>query len=194
MVVRCISDFASCYSVASLRLQGGSRLSNPKLTRGNLVFSFRMRRKFLVLMLVTGVLASACARAPVSMEPPQVTLAGISLVGLDLLEQRYELRLRVQNPNDFDFIIEGMQYQVEINDKLFARGNSNHVVSVPHNDMRTISVDAVSTLNDVLRQLQVDERSGPEVLRYRVSGTLTLRHHGSDIAFDHRGEIRLPAG
>jgi LEA14-like dessication related protein len=152
-----------------------------------------MRRKFLVLMLVTGVLASACARAPVSLESPQVTLAGISLVGLDLLEQRYELRLRVQNPNRFDFIIEGMQYQVEINDKVFARGNSNHAVNVPHNDMRTISVEAVSTLNDVLRQLQVDERSGPEVLRYRVSGTLTLRHYGSDIAFDHRGEIKLPA-
>ena len=153
-----------------------------------------MRRKFLVLMLVTGVLAGACARAPVSMEPPQVTLAGISLVGVDLLEQRYEIRLRVQNPNHFDFIIEGMQYQVEINDKVFARGLSNHTVSVPHDGMRTVRVEAVSTLNDVLRQLEVDERNGPEVLRYRVSGTLKLRHQANDVAFDHRGEIRLPEG
>ena len=152
------------------------------------------RCSFIAFTLVAGVLAGACTRTPVSMEPPQVTLAGISLVGLDLLEQRYEIRLRVQNPNRFDFVIEGMQYQVEINDKMFARGLSNHKVSVPHNDMRTISVEAVSTLNDVLRQLQVEERSGPEVLRYRVSGTLTLRHHESEVPFDHRGEIRLPAG
>lgn len=145
-------------------------------------------------MLVTGALAGACARAPASMQPPQVTLAGISLVAIDLLEQRYEIRLRVQNPNHFDFVIEGMQYQVEINDKVFARGLSNHTVSVPHNDMRTVSVEAVSTLNDVLRLLQVEERSGPEVLRYRVSGTLKLRHHANDVAFDHRGEISLPAG
>jgi LEA14-like dessication related protein len=146
------------------------------------------------LTLVAGSLAGACAQAPVSMRPPQVTLAGISLVELDLLEQRYELRLRVENPNRFDFVVEGMQYQVEINDKVFARGHSNHTVNVPHNDMRTVSVEAVSTLADVLRQLQVAERDGPEVLRYRVSGTLTLRHHANDIAFDHRGEIRLPAG
>lgn len=128
------------------------------------------------------------------MQPPQVTLAGISLAGLDLLEQRYEIRLRVQNPNHFDFVIEGMQYQVEINDKVFARGLSNHSVSIPRDDMRTVSVEAVSTLNDVLRQLQVDEQSEPEVLRYRVSGTLKVRHHAGDIAFDHSGEIRLPAG
>jgi LEA14-like dessication related protein len=128
------------------------------------------------------------------MQPPQVTLAGISLVAIDLLEQRYEIRLRVQNPNRFDFVVEGMQYQVEINDKIFARGLSNRTFSIPHNGMHTVSVEAVSTLADVLRQLQVAERSGPEVLRYRVSGTLTLRHHASGVAFDHRGEIRLPAG
>lgn len=159
-----------------------------------LVFSFSVRKTFVVLTLVIGVFASACVRAPASMQPPQVTLAGISLAGLDLLEQRYEIRLRVQNPNHFDFVIESMQYQVEINDKVFARGLSNHSVSIPRDDMRTVSVEAVSTLNDVLRQLQVDEQSGPEVLRYRVSGTLKVRHHASDIAFDHRGEIRLPAG
>lgn len=163
--------------------------------RTYLVFWSSARCSLIVFTLAAGVLAGgACTRAPVSMQPPQVTLAGISLVGLDLLEQRYEIRLRVQNPNRFDFVIEGMQYQVEINDKIFARGLSNHTVSVPHNDMRTVSVEAVSTLNDVLRQLQVAEQEGPEVLRYRVSGTLTLRHHASDVPFDHRGEIRLPAG
>ena len=128
------------------------------------------------------------------MQPPQVTLAGISLLGLDLLEQRYEIRLRVQNPNRFDFVIEGMQYQIEINDKVFARGLSNYTVNIPHNAMRTVRVEAVSTLADVLHQLQADERDGPEVLRYRVSGTLTLRHYANEVAFDHRGEIRLPTG
>lgn len=152
------------------------------------------RCSVIAFTLVAGVLAGACTRPPVAMQPPQVTLAGISLVGLDLLEQRYEIRLRVQNPNRFDFIIEGMQYQVEINDKIFARGLSNHRVSIPQNDMRTVSVEVVSTLADVLHQLQVAEQEGPEVLRYRVSGTLMLHNHANDVPFDHRGEIRLPAG
>lgn len=158
------------------------------------VFSPSVRSSVIALTLVSGLLASACVPAPVSMQPPQVTLAGISLVSIDLLEQRYEIRLRVQNPNRFDFVIEGMQYQVEINDKIFARGLSNRTLSIPRNGMRTLSVEAISTLADVLRQLQATEQTGPEVLRYRVSGTLTLRHQASDVAFDHRGEISLPAG
>ena len=158
------------------------------------MFSFGVRNTLIAFTLVAGALASACVQAPTSMQPPQVTLAGLSLLEFDLVEQRYEIRLRVQNPNSFDFVIEGMQYEVEINDKIFARGLSNNKMSIPHNGMRTVSVEAISTLSDVFRQLQVEERSEPEVLRYRVSGTLKVRHHASDIAFDHRGEISLPAG
>ena len=150
----------------------------------------------IALTLVVSVLPPACAKAPPPLQKPEVTLAGVLPLALDLFEQRYEVRLRIFNPNRFDLVVAGVQYEVEFNDQVFARGLSDRVVRVQGQGTQVISIEAISTLADIMRQLQAAEAKAgePEVFRYRVSGTLDLRDYNSPIAFDHRGEIRLPAG
>ncbi len=147
-------------------------------------------------MFLIGALAPACAKAPPPLQTPEVTLAGVSPVALDIFEQRYEVRLRIFNPNRFDVVLAGVRYEIEFNDQVFARGLSDQVVTVQRQGTQVIRVEAISTLADIMRQLQgADAAVGaPEVFRYRVSGTLDLRDYTSPIAFDHRGEIRLPSG
>lgn len=150
----------------------------------------------IALTLLVGTLAPACAKAPPPLEKPEVTLAGVLPLAVDLFEQRYEVRLRIFNPNRFDVVVAGVQYEIEFNDQVFARGLSDQIVTVQRQGTQVISVEAISTLADIMRQLQgAEAKAGePEVLRYRVSGTLDLRDYALPIAFDHRGEIRLPAG
>lgn len=152
--------------------------------------------RIIALTLLVGALAPACAKAPPPLQKPEVTLAGVLPLALDVFEQRYEVRLRIFNPNRFDVVVAGMQYEIEFNDQAFARGLSDRVVTVQRQGTQVISVEAISTLADIMRQLQTAETKAgePEVFRYRVSGTLDLRDYASPIAFDHRGEIRLPAG
>ena len=149
----------------------------------------------IALTLLVGVLAPACAKAP-PLQQPEVTLAGVSPLAFDVFEQRYEVRLRIFNPNRFDVVVASVQYEIEFNGQLFARGLSDQVVTVPRRASKVVNVEAISTLADIMRQLQTAqaEAGAPEVFRYRVSGTLDLRGYTAAVAFDHRGEIRLPAG
>lgn len=73
------------------------------------------------------LLLNACATLMQQFDPPYGNLAGLELKELGLLEQRYLLKLRVQNPNSVPLPIAGMNYDLAINNKKFARGVSvNH--------------------------------------------------------------------
>jgi LEA14-like dessication related protein len=50
-------------------------------------------------------------------EPPRVSLAGLEIVDANLFEQRYALRLRLQNTNDMTLSITGLDYEVFLNDR-----------------------------------------------------------------------------
>jgi hypothetical protein len=84
-----------------------------------------------LLSCALGLLLAACAGWPEGAQSPTVTLTDIRPLEFGLLEQRYLIRLRIQNPNAFDLPINGLSYQLEINDQPFARGVSNRLLNVP---------------------------------------------------------------
>lgn len=149
---------------------------------------------FAVALILTG----ACATVGTPIETPHVTLAGVWLIDVNLLEQRYRMRLRIQNPNPFSLNIDGLNYRVDINDKEFARGVSNQAISVPRYGVDMLDVEAVSTLAGIMRQLMELESGAPNSLRYRVTGKVSLSDRGLRVPFDYRGEFVLtppsPAG
>lgn len=146
----------------------------------------------LSLIVLLPLLIIGCAWVPARVEPPSVHIADIRLLGASLFEQRYALSLRVQNPNDFDLPINGLSYEVELNDRLFATGASSHAVTVPRFGSALIEVEGVSTLPDLLRQYRQLARGELAGLHYRLKGTLSLRGGRGPIPFDYRGEIGLP--
>ena len=125
------------------------------------------------------------------LEPLSVNLANISLQDATLLEQRYRLQLRIQNPNPVELPIEGLSYEVEINGKPFAKGLSNRAVTVPRYGSELIEVEGTSTLFDVLRQLVELQKGQAKTVQYHLKGKLGLRS-GSRVPFDYQGEIELP--
>jgi LEA14-like dessication related protein len=130
-----------------------------------------------------------CATVP-ELEPLDVTLSDIVPTQMGLLEQEYQVKLRVQNPNNSDVRLEGAAYQIELNNKPFAKGVAKQSVTVPKFGEAVIEGTAVSDLSGVLGQIAQLQSGAPEKLAYRVMGKLG-RSDGSSIPFDRVGEVDL---
>jgi LEA14-like dessication related protein len=132
---------------------------------------------------------AACTRLG-EVEPPQVHLADIRLLPGGLLEQRFQVDLRFGNPNDFDLALDGLTFELELNDMPFARGLSDQAVTVPRLGEARLRVVASTTLIDLVQQMLVlGERSD---LSYRIAGVVYLRGAATrKLPYETAGRLRL---
>jgi len=143
----------------------------------------------LLTAAVVCVLLASCASLGGYREEPRVSLIGIQPLGMTLLEQRYLLALRILNPNDVEIPISGMSYSVEINDREFAYGVSRQAVTIPALGEAVVEVEVVSSLLDMLRQLQSLDDARQSRLDYRISGGLSLANRRAKLPFDYSGTL-----
>ena len=126
------------------------------------------------------------------MVPPAVTIADFGLGNANLFEQQFNLRLRIENPNAEDISIDGIAFELEINDQLFAQGVGNRALTVPRYGSGLMPVEAVSSLGGMIKQLSALARSDKLGFTYSIKGTLSVAG-GTRIPFDQRGELDLGA-
>src|SRR5215470_15800235 len=138
-------------------------------------------RAFLGVLVFTTL--AGCATTTTKMEPLDVTLSDIAPAQMGILEQQFQVKLRVQNPNNFDIPLEGVACQIELNDKSFAKGVGKQSVTVPKFGDTVLDVTAISSLADVLGQVSQLTQGGPDKVRYRVKGKL-YSTDGTTIPFD----------
>lgn len=148
-----------------------------------------MRRRFYAGGLIPLLLVlAACAGLLRRPEPPRFTLADVTLVSASLLEQEYRVRLRLQNPNAYPLPIEGVVYDLRLNDRPFATGVSRTPVTVPAYGTEILDLRAFSGLWEVMGQLGELARRG-ERMSYRVRGHVRLKSPAVELPFDERGEF-----
>lgn len=126
-------------------------------------------------------------------QPPQVQVVNIQLLESSLFEQRFQVDLRLGNPNDFDLPIDGLTFDLDVNDEDFARGVSDQRVTVPRLGEARLSVVASTTLIDLVRQFRLLSERGD--LAYRLHGTAYLNDLAVRSApFESEGSFRLLSG
>lgn len=143
-------------------------------------------------MAVVALALSGCAGLAQRGDPVSVTVSDLRMGTAGLLEQQYFVTLRIQNPNDRDLAIKGVAFQLDINDKAFAKGTTGQAVAVPRFSTATVEVETLSTLGSILRQM--GSGSMPEQFRYRIKGRLYQQGAAGPLSFDDRGELKLPGG
>ncbi len=143
---------------------------------------------FLTMM---ALVLSGCAGMMTQAERPEVSLTNITLVESNLLEQRYRVQLRVQNPNNFDLPIDGLQMRLELNNQPFVTAVSASPVNVPRFGSALVEVDAVSTLAGLLQQLKGITAKKVEIVNYKLSGKAHLSGRSIALPFSQEGEINL---
>ncbi len=142
---------------------------------------------------VAGLLAvlvlAACAQIG-GMRSPQVHVVDIRLLPGGLLEQRFRVDLRIGNPNDFALPLDGLTFELDLNGRHFAEGFTNQAVTVPRLGEARVSVDASTTLIDMLEQVLIlGERSE---LSYRIEGVIYLRGMARrQVFYERGGRLRL---
>lgn len=150
-------------------------------------------RKFRIfgLMVLAIGLMSACSTLPRDFEIPKISIAGITPKDVAIFEQRFEVQLRIQNPNNFDLGLNGIRFDIDLNDKEFGNGMSPAKVIVPRLGSEVVAGEVITGLGSFLRQVQGMNASAPK-LRYHLKGT-AFAESPSDftIPFDESGEVDL---
>ena len=147
----------------------------------------------LLILTLLGALLGGCSTMKALEEPPRISLIGLEPVELGLLEQRYNVRLRVQNPNKVDLYIQGLEYSIAVNGRDFARGVSDREAQIQAFGEGIIDVSVVSSLPSIIRQLKLlGERGTP--FRYTISGRIALRGIPGTVPFNHEGELLFGEG
>jgi LEA14-like dessication related protein len=142
-------------------------------------------------VVVAALLLAGCAGLMTKPERPEVSVASITLVEPGLLEQRYRLQLRVQNPNNFDLPIDGMQMRLELNSQPFVTAVSAAPVTVPRYGSALVEIDAISTLAGLLQQFKGIAAGNTETVNYKLAGKVHLAQPAIELPFTQEGEINL---
>lgn len=139
------------------------------------------------------VILAACHRGPP--KPPEywldVTIVDIQPGEMHVLEQTYELTLRVQNPHNFDIDSNGMRFTLETNGKEFARGVSNQSAAIPRLGEAVVKVRAVSDVSRAAAQIG-EFRNGnvrANGFQYRIYGRIFAPDWS--YPFDYQGQLNV---
>ena len=146
------------------------------------------RLRTLVLMIVLGAMAACSSMS----RKPEVSLAGVELSGIGLVDQRFVIKLNVHNPNDIDLSLKALDFNVELDGKRFAHGVAAKPMIVPRQSDAVLEIQAVGSLVVLLQQLRELRKAGRETIPYRIFGVADADVVGA-LSFDRRGEVAFPS-
>lgn len=147
-----------------------------------------------VCSLILVLAFAACSTMPRDFEPPKVSITNIMPKDMTLMEQRFEVQLRIQNRNNVDLGINGARFDIELSGKEFGSGMSGQKISIPRFGSEVMTGEVITSLGSVLRQVQGLSSGGTKV-QYRLKGKAFTDAPGSfTIPFEDTGEVDLNMG
>lgn len=146
------------------------------------------RALLVVFVLIAG---SSCSSLRPDLKVPRLALVGIGMTSADIFNQQFLVRVNVQNPNDRELPIEGLDYELFLEGDGFAEGKLDKAFVVPANgdidfDM-TVKTNFVSGIGRLLSRL-----NGRQQVNYTVEGKLlTDIRFLKKIPFRETGSVNL---
>lgn len=134
----------------------------------------KFRAPIFLIVIAASVSLSGCTTLGRSFERPTISLSNVQLVQAGLLEQRYRLTLRVQNPNAIAIPVKGMTYAVKFAGAEFAQGATPESFTVPANGEDLVNIDVSTDLISTAQHVMNWLKSEPESLDYELSGKLQV--------------------
>lgn len=139
--------------------------------------------------LIVCLWLAACST--LGLQKPQVSLVDIRPAASTLLEQNFDLVLRLQNPNRLPLSASGLSFELSVAGEHLANGVSNQAISVPALGESEIKVRVHTSLGSWLKQLgRVLQGDGK--LEYQLQGRLEGLQGIADLPFSSSGAWQLP--
>jgi LEA14-like dessication related protein len=125
-------------------------------------------------------------------EAPRLTLVTIGMMSADIFNQQFRVRLHVQNPNDREIPVKGLDYKLFLEGDSFAEGMSSQPFVIPalgetEFDL-TVRTNFVSSIGRLLSRLGGSRKQVSYVLEGKVLTDLGMF---SKIPFRESGTVDL---
>ncbi|PTT30541.1 LEA type 2 family protein [Pseudomonas sp. HMWF021] len=112
---------------------------------------------------------------------PAVHLVKVEVVRAKLLEQKFILHFRIDNPNDSDLTVRGMEYRIHLADMLLAEGEHEHWITVGPKSSGFYRIPIRTNLwprvKDVVKMLKSPNQQIPYRLRGEMETGLFIAHY-----------------
>jgi LEA14-like dessication related protein len=149
--------------------------------------SFSLRATFVALL---ATLASCASLGP-KLVAPELSLLGIQIMSADMFSQQFMVRVKVENPNDLEVAVSGLEYEIFLMGDSFAEGASESSFVLPAKG--EAEFDMIVKTNFVSSLGRLVSRTGGgklENVPYQVTGKLMLEKGiMRTIPFSHAGTV-----
>ena len=125
------------------------------------------------------------------LKTPTLEVVGIQIMSTDMFAQRFTVRMHVQNPNDVELPVRGIDYKLFLMGDQFAEGVTNESFVLPalgeaEFDM-TVTTNFVSSLGRLISRMGGGKL---EDVEYELAGTLMIdKGMMRKIPFNKRGTV-----
>ncbi len=142
-------------------------------------------------------LLSGCANLQLGDDAPNVRVAGLEPLPTEGLEVRFELKLRVQNPNETPLAYDGMSVNLDLDGQGLASGVSNASGEIPRFSEEVLTIPVTISALSIARQLlsRAVESNGStsgESIVYTLKGKLgAVAGKSGATRFSDSGELNL---
>lgn len=123
-------------------------------------------------VLIPLLLLVGCAGLGKTLDPPRINLSNVQFQESKALETVLQIELRVFNTNDIPIKVKGLDCDLELNGKSFAKGVSNVDKEIPAFGTTTVPVTLYSSVVDLFRGIVGLQKK--EKLKFGVSGRVHL--------------------
>ena len=148
-----------------------------------------MKRSFGVVVCALVLCLAACSTPKLAV--PKLALVSVAMTSADIFNQQFMVRLNVENPNDTELRITGIDYKLFLEGDSFAEGLSNKPFTVPASgdtdfDM-IVRTNFVSSAGRLVSRL-----NGRDQVQYVVEGKVLTDLSGlKKIPFQETGTVSL---
>jgi LEA14-like dessication related protein len=129
------------------------------------------------LALLAALTSSGCAP---KFTRPNVTVVGVEMRGGNLLQQKFAVKLNIQNPNDRALPVQGLHVELNVSGEQIASGVSDHAIVVPAFGESEFDMTITANIALALLKLQDKANQHADSIDYVLTGTANL-----DLPFLH---------
>ena len=145
----------------------------------------------LPLLLLLSAFFSGCATLTTPMDPPRVSLEDFSSLPSEGAGPRFQIKLRVQNPNEQTLDISGISYGIELAGQEVITGVSNDIPKIGGYSEGVVTLDASLQIFQVLRLLASLGQTTADELTYRFTAKIDFKGLVPTQRVEEEGQITL---
>lgn len=137
------------------------------------------------------VVLSACASLVPDLDPPKVTLDSFRALPSDGGSPRFEIKLRIANPNQQALDLAGISYSVEILGRELISGVTNEIPLIEGYTEEVVTLEAGLQLFELLRLLAGLGLEAHENLDYRFEAKIDFKGLVPTQRIEEVGSVKL---